>query len=215
MTIIQFGGSDPLPGREAGGPGFTSGATLDRRTGPNMGAARAATAVIFFFMTASPWVRKRVVPSADFVASLTLKRGGSLRWIASLQSRDGVQPLVGSNSICHGGAFAPGQRGRARREAPETGVRNPYGAPLCRPSHLVTEDLKPGTRRRIGVGSAHDHSDCAAYPCRRGLGGRHVLRLYGVAPRLLGRLRPPLGFRYGSACSAASFHGCGRASPFC
>ena len=43
--------------------------------------ARAATAVIFFFMTTSPWVRKGVFPSADFVASLTLKRGGSLRWI--------------------------------------------------------------------------------------------------------------------------------------
>ena len=41
---------------------------------------------------------KRVVPSADFVASLTLKRGRSLRWIASRQSKDGVQPLIGSNS---------------------------------------------------------------------------------------------------------------------
>ena len=63
-----------------------------------------ATAVIFFFMTASPWVRKGVVPSADFVARLTLKRGGSLRWIASLRSKDGVQPLVGSIlRLCHVG----------------------------------------------------------------------------------------------------------------
>ena len=43
-------------------------------------------------MTASPWVRKSVIPPADFVESLTLEKGGSLRWIASLRSKDGVQP---------------------------------------------------------------------------------------------------------------------------
>ena len=61
-------------------------------------ASKGSDCGYMLFHDSSPWVCKGVVPPADFVASLTLKRGGSLRGIASLQSKDGVQPLVGSNS---------------------------------------------------------------------------------------------------------------------
>ena len=70
--------------------------------------ARAATAVICFFMTTSPWVRKSVIPPADFVESLTLEKGGSLRWIPACDQNMVCNP-VGSNStsLFHVGCCTP------------------------------------------------------------------------------------------------------------
>ena len=48
------------------------------------------------------------------------------------------------------------------------------------------------------IGSAHGPAHRASCPCRRNLGGRHVLRLYRVACRQPGSFRPRRGLSSGS-----------------